>query len=95
MTAPQFLTHASKVWKLKKNKQLDSMKILHNYIAHYSVILYVIINKGGVTYWLLGAPKMPTVGSRSLGTKLGEACIVILIHCAIMLLKILNVYCLK
>ena len=37
---------------------------------------------------------MPIVGSRSLGTKLGEAGIVILIHCAIMLLKILTVYCL-
>ena len=36
-----------------------------------------------------------TVGSRSLGTKLGEAGIVILMHCAIMLLKILNVYCLN
>ena len=35
------------------------------------------------------------MGSRNLGTKLGEAGIVILIHCAIMLLKILNVYCLK
>ena len=38
---------------------------------------------------------MPTVGSMSLGTKLGGAGIVILIHCATMLLKILNVYCLK
>ena len=38
---------------------------------------------------------MPTVGSRSLGTKLGEAGIVILIHCAIMILKILDVYSLK
>ena len=38
---------------------------------------------------------MPTVGSTSLGTKLGEAGIVILIHCATMLLKILNVCCLK
>ena len=37
----------------------------------------------------------PTVGSRNLGTNLGEAGIIILIHCAIMLLKILNVYCLK
>ena len=53
MTAPQFLTHASKVWKLKKNKQLDSMKILHNYIAHYSVILYVIINKGELRTYVL------------------------------------------
>ena len=42
-----------------------------------------------------GGAKMPTVGSTSLGTKLGEAGIVILIHCATMLLKILNVYCLK
>ena len=38
---------------------------------------------------------MPTVGSTSLGTKLGEAGIVILIRCATMLLKILNVYCLE
>ena len=44
---------------------------------------------------VIGGPKMPTVGSRSLGTKLGEAGVVILIHCAIMLLKILNVYCVK
>ena len=63
-------------------------------------MLYIcnIYKQGGsyvLSYWLLGDPKMPTMGSRSLGTKLGEACIVILIHCAIMLLKILNVYCLK
>ena len=48
-----------------------------------------------VGYWGRGGGKMPTVGSGSLGTKLGEAGIIILIHCAIMLLKILNVYCLK
>ena len=42
-----------------------------------------------------GGGKMPTVGSTSLDTKLWEAGIVILIHCATMLLKILNAYCLK
>ena len=57
-----------------------------------SEISVVVWSKGGVTYWILGGA---TVGSRNLGTKLGEAGIVILIHCAIMLLKILNVYCLK
>ena len=50
--------------------------------------------QGGVTYWLLGGgSKMPTMGATSLGTKLGDAGIGILIHCATMLLKILNVYC--
>ena len=84
--------------------RLMNLYLVHSYIMWSFTILllrfrshfHALPFKGElrIGYWGGGA-KMPTMGSRSLGTKLGEADIVILIHCAIIPLKILNVYCLK